>query len=287
MAGHLKGGRDADWPKKAYKNLDFLSSPPARAIRVLCEFLEPGVRFDRERVRDTIVFFGSARAVPRQEAQRRLEAARRRADGGGAAAAAVEQAENDLRLSRYYEDARRLAEKLTRWSQANGVSGGMRRFMVCSGGGEGIMEAANRGAADAGGDSIGLNISLPTEQTPNVYQTADLAFEFHYFFIRKFWFVFLARAVVIFPGGFGTLDELFELLTLVQTRKVKKHLPIVVYGRAFWEELLDLGVLTRWGLVDEEDLGLFRVFDDVDVAFEFLRQELTEYALKAAGRSEG
>jgi len=269
-------------PQKAYKNQRFLNSAKAREIRVLCEFMEPGDRFKRLNVRDTIVFFGSSRTLSRDTASENLLAARRQLKQAGArsreANAAVEQAKRDLQMSRYYEDARELARKLTSWSHK--ISDGKRRFMICSGGGPGIMEAANLGAVEAGGDTIGLNISLPMEQDPNPYQTEDLAFEFHYFFIRKFWFVYLAKAVVIFPGGFGTLDELFELLTLVQTRKIRKHMPIVVYGRRYWKELVDFDAMLRTGTVDREDLALFKFFDDVDGAFGFLRNELKRYYAK-------
>lgn len=266
-------------PQKAYKNQRFLNSAKAREIRVLCEFIEPEDRFKRLNVRDTIVFFGSSRTLSRGAASENLLAARRRLKQAGArnreANAAVEQAKRDLQMSQYYEDARELARKLTSWSLK--LSDGKRRFMICSGGGPGIMEAANRGAIEAGGDTIGLNISLPMEQDPNPYQTEDLAFEFHYFFIRKFWFVYLAKAVVIFPGGFGTLDELFELLTLVQTRKIRKHMPIVVYGSRYWKELIDFDAMVRAGTIGREDLALFKFFDDVDGAFGFLRNELKRY----------
>ena len=283
MARNQTDTPPAPRPQKAYKNQEFLNSPEAREIRVLCEFIEPGARFDQYDVRDTIVFFGSSRALPPEVAGENLRAARRRVEsrltsGGGdagGAKAALARATRDQAMSRYYRDARVLAEKLTRWSLK--IAKGRQRLMICSGGGRGIMEAANRGAAEAGGDSIGLNISLPAEQYPNCYQTEELAFEFHYFFIRKFWFVYLAKAIVVFPGGYGTLDELFELLTLAQTQKVRKHMPIVVYGTRYWNDLIDFDALVRAGTIDREDLDLFRFFDDVDGAFEFLREELKAY----------
>ena len=274
---------NSERPVKAYKDLDFLNSAKARPVRVLCEFLEPGARFDRHKVRDTIVFFGSARSLPPDEAREKLRAAEKDLEAAPSrerkqALAAVERARRAVKMARYYEDARRLAEKLTRWSRT--IGDGKKRFLVCSGGGGGIMEAGCRGAADAGGDSVGLNISLPFEQRPNPYQTRDLAFEFHYFFIRKFWFVYLARAVVIFPGGFGTLDELFELLTLIQTRKVKKHVPIVVYGTEYWKDLIDFDAFVRWGVISPKDLDLFHFYDDVDATYAFLRDELTRHYVR-------
>jgi uncharacterized protein (TIGR00730 family) len=183
-------------------------------------------------------------------------------------------------FSRYYEDARTLARLLTEWSK--GLRQPSRRFLVCSGGGPGIMEAANRGASEAAGISVGLGISLPMEATANRYITRELGFEFHYFFMRKFWFVYLAKALVVFPGGFGTLDELFELLTLTQTRKIGKRMPVVLYGRAFWDEVVDFDALVRWGTIAPEDLGLFHVCDSPGEAFGYLESELTRLYLEPA-----
>jgi len=263
--------------QKAYKNLSFLTSPDARIVRVLCEFLEPEARFRRMNVRDTIVFFGSARTPSPEEAQENLKRFEERLDHTATPpphlVAAHERAKRDVTMARYYADAAELAERITRWSHSVDSTSG--RFMICSGGGPGIMEAANRGAAKAGGRSVALNISLPYEQTPNSYQTHELAFEFHYFFIRKFWFVYLAKALVIFPGGFGTMDELFELLTLIQTGKKSSYLPIIIYGTDFWKEVIDFEALAKWGMISEEDLNLFHFFDDVDSAYEFLTRELT------------
>ena len=231
----------------AYKNEKFLDSPDARALRILSEFLEPMSHFRRERIRDTIVFFGSARAR----------------EGNS--------------LGRYYQEARTLARLLTEWSLQ--LQEPTRRFVVCSGGGPGIMEAANRGAQDAQGQTIGLNIGLPTEQLPNRYITPELSFEFHYFFMRKFWFAYLAKAMVFFPGGYGTLDELMEVLTLVQTQKLNKKIFIVLYGSQFWKQVINFEALLQHGTIDREDLDLFSFADDPDTAFKILEENLTKYYL--------
>jgi uncharacterized protein (TIGR00730 family) len=277
---HAQNDEPKRWPVKAYNNADFLNSPDARYLRVLSEFMEPHARFRRYGVNSTISFYGSARILPRSVAEERLEAARRVcADNPGEAThAAQSQAEQALVMSRYYEDAVELATRLTKWSLA--IPKTSKRFHICSGGGPGIMEAANRGAHLAGGQSIGLNISLPFEQEPNAYQTHDLSLEFHYFFVRKFWFVYLAKALVVFPGGFGTFDELFNLLTLVQTRKTSKQGPILLYGKDFWNEVIHFEALVRWGLISPEDLGLFTIVDDVGTAFDLLTSRLTEQYLK-------
>lgn len=260
--------------EKAYRNLSFLSSPDARLVRVMCEFVEPQARFRKQGVRDTIVFFGSARTPSPEDAREKLLQIQRERRRGRTPELdrAHAEARRACELARYYADAAALAERMTRWSKS--LKRRDRRFVVCSGGGPGIMEAANRGAAAAGGPSVSLNISLPWEQLPNPYQTPELAFEFHYFFVRKFWFVYLAKALVVFPGGFGTLDELFEVLTLVQTRKSKKTMPVVVYGAAFWKHLVDFDMLERWGLISPEDRQLYRICDTVDEAATFLQTEL-------------
>lgn len=252
-----KDAPDSTWPLKAYKNLDFLTSPDARIIRVLAEFVEPQGRLRRAGVYNTVVFFGSARAVS-PEGNPKDEGAKR--------------------LSQYYKHAEALAKKLSIWSQT--IDNPRKRFYVCTGGGPGIMEAANRGAREAGADSVGLNISLPMEQNPNPYQKHELSFEFHYFFIRKFWFFYMAKALVVFPGGVGTMDELFELLTIVQTNKTRKYMPIVLFGSDFWNEVINFEALVKWGTIAKEDLELFRIFDDVDEAFEYLKTELTKYYVK-------
>jgi uncharacterized protein (TIGR00730 family) len=264
--------------EKAYKNLEFLTSRDARTIRILAEYLEPQARFERYNVRDTVVFFGSARALPPDSAEAALQEASRAGDPD-----AVERARKVVKLSRYYEDARVLARMLTEWSK--GLSPAGRRFLVCSGGGPGMMEPANRGASDASGISIGLGISLPTEPTINDFITREMAFEFHYFFMRKFWFVYLSKALVVFPGGFGTLDELCEILTLVQTRKVDRPLPIVLYGDDYWNEVINLDALVRWGTISPKDLKLFRRADTPEEAFRILSTELTRiYGLE--GRAD-
>ena len=276
MKKHNNSSVDDTWPQKAYKNLAFLTSSDARPIRVLCEFTEPDSRFERFKVRDTIVFFGSARIKSAEDAQnnlKRVKAELSGEDDGDELERRIKCAERDLSMSRYYEDARQLAHRLTEWT--NTLPNNGNRFAICSGGGPGIMEAANRGAIEAGGPSIGLNISLPQEQEPNPYQTRELSFEFHYFFIRKFWFAYLARAMVVFPGGFGTLDELFEVLTLIQTRKTEKKIPIVVFGTDYWKKVVNFEALAEMGMINHEDLSLFKHFDDVDSAMEFLKEALT------------
>src|SRR6478672_281300 len=233
----------------AYLNEKFLNSPDARAIRILSEFLEPMAHFRRERVRDTVVFFGSAR---------------------------IREGEGEL--ARYYDDARSLARMLTEWSQQ--FTNNTHRFVVCSGGGPGIMEAANRGASDAGGLTVGLNIGLPFEQFPNPYITPDLSFEFHYFFMRKFWFAYLAKALVVFPGGFGTLDELSEILTLAQTQKLESKILIVLYGSSYWREILNFDALVKYGTISKSDLNLFRFADTPQEALTILKDGLTRYYLE-------
>ena len=257
---------------KAYENLDFLHSRDARTMRILAEYLEPQSRFAHYNVADTVVFFGSSRALPQQEARAAADEARASGDPRR-----IEVAERAAALSRYYDEARTLARLLTEWSKK--LTQPARRFLVCSGGGPGIMEAANRGASEAAGISVGLGISLPMETTANRFITRELTFEFHYFFMRKFWFVYLAKALVVFPGGFGTLDELFEVLTLTQTGKLGKRIPVVLYGRAFWDDVVNFDALVRWGTISPEDLELFRVADTPEEAFEYLQAELTRLYL--------
>ena len=269
--------RDASHnPPKAYDNAAFIHSQRGRAIRVLCELSEPRYRFAEQGVRRTIVFFGSARILPTEVARTRLDDATAAAAAcpGADATALVEKARRACELSRYYEAACELAADLVRWGHSLPGGDAEAPFHICSGGGPGIMEAANRGAAEAGGATLGLGISLPYEQANNGYVSPGLGFEFHYFFIRKYWFVSLAKAMVIFPGGFGTMDELFELLTLVQTRKTRERIPIVLFGSAFWNELINFDAFRRWGLIDDGDLGLFHVVDSVAEAREYLVREL-------------
>lgn len=256
---------------KAYKNETFLASPQARELRILSEYIEPQSRFEELRVKDTIVFFGSARIPSREVAAADLEQVR--ANGGD-----VQRAQMRLEMSRYYEDTRELARRLTMWSK--GLSNTDRRFVVCSGGGPGIMEAANRGASEAKGENIGLNISLPFEQIDNPYITRRLAFEFHYFFMRKYWFAYLAKAMVVMPGGFGTLDEFMEVVTLVQTLKIKKHLPIVLYGTEYWDQVLHLEPMVKYGTISPEDVNLFFRTDSIDAAYDYIVKELETHALK-------
>jgi len=260
-------------PIKAYKNEQFIASPDARSLRILAEYVEPDTRFRELRVRDTIVFFGSARFIPRDKAEAEL----------AAAADPVERARAEMRLkmSRYYEDTRELAFRLTRWSK--NLTESERRFVVCSGGGPGIMEAANRGASEAKGENIGLNISLPFEQGDNPYITHRLAFEFHYFFMRKFWFSYLAKAMVVMPGGFGTLDEFMEIVTLVQTLKIKKRLPIVLYGSDYWDKVVKFDPMVEFGTISPEDLNLFYRTDSVDDAYRYIVTELETLVLGRNG----
>ena len=254
--------------QKAYKNLSFLNSPASRHIRILCEYEEPRARFREQDVRDTIVVFGSARVKSPEAAATAVAAAH-----AGGDSAATKQADHALRLSRYYADTRELARRLTEWSVAR--SAAQRHFLICTGGGPGIMEAANRGAADVpGGRNVGLGISLPFEEELNPYVTPELGFEFHYFFMRKYWFAYLAKAMVIMPGGFGTFDEMAEVLTLRQTKKITKPLPMVLYGSDYWDEVLNIPAMVRWGTISEKDLDLMHRSDTVDDAFTFLTAAL-------------
>jgi uncharacterized protein (TIGR00730 family) len=262
-------------PEKAYKDLEFLNSPDARTVRILSEFLQPQCRFKKEKIRDTIVFFGSARLKPRVEARRQfkeLENELKNArNPGSRLLKRYRDAELQLGMSRYYEDAVLIAKKLTAWSMSLPEKN---RFVICSGGGPGVMEAANKGAFLAKGKSLGLNISLPFEQFANPYISKGLAFEFHYFFMRKFWFAYLAKALVIMPGGFGTLDELMEILTLLQTKKIKKKVAVVIYGKEYWQKVLNFNEMLKFGLINRADLSLFKFIDTPSEAFEYLRDFL-------------
>ena len=259
----------------AYQNEAFLSSPDGRIIRLMSEYNEPLARFRREQIQDTVVFFGSARFQSKAGADRNFTELEK--GPGVQPEAQRKKALASVDMARYYEDARRMAFLLTQWSIQ--IPARRRRFVVTTGGGPGIMEAANLGAQEAGGKTIGLNINLPFEQNPNPYITPALNFEFHYFFMRKFWFAYLAKALVIFPGGFGTLDELFEILTLAQTQKLAKKILVVIYGSEYWKRLINFDVMIDAGTIAAADLDLFHMADSPEEGFEFLRDGLTKYHL--------
>ena len=266
----------------AYENKKFLSGPDGRVLRIEAEYLEPLARFRRERIQDTIVFFGSARFHSRSQAEEALQLL----DKPGSAKAAppeeqerIRRARADVEMARYYEDARRLAFLITKWT--NTISQPRRRFVITTGGGPGIMEAANLGASEAGGKTIGLNINLPFEQMPNPYITPELNFEFHYFFMRKLWFAYLAKALVVFPGGFGTFDELFELLTLAQTEKLAKRICIVIYGKDYWDKVINFQALVDSGTISPNDLNLFHWANTPQEAFDCLKEDLTKHHLES------
>jgi uncharacterized protein (TIGR00730 family) len=259
---------------KAYQDPRFLEAKDARPLRILAEYLEPLSRFKRHGVQDTIVFMGSARLASEEAAKAALAAAE--ASGRG-----LEAARTALALSEYYEAARSLAHRLTTWSKK--LDHEQRRFVVCTGGGPGIMEAANRGASEAKGLNVGLTISIPNDEFDNPYVSRELHVHFHYFFMRKFWFVYLAKAVVLFPGGFGTLDELFEILTLVQTHKMRKRMPIVLFGAKFWNEVVNFDALVKYGTISPGDVELFHRTDSIEEAYEIVTRGLTEEALGSPG----
>jgi uncharacterized protein (TIGR00730 family) len=263
----------------AYLDHEFLDSEEARPLRILAEYLEPLRRFKAQNIQDTVVFFGSARIHSREHAEQALEQLQQRLGprAGSEMDAHLARGQKAVQWSRYYEDARELARMLTVWSAS--LESTHHRFVVASGGGPGIMEAANRGASEAGGKTIGLNIRLPFEQGANPYITRGLHFEFHYFFMRKFWFAYLAKALVIFPGGFGTLDEMFEILTLMQTEKLAKQIQIILYGTEYWDPILSLDPMEEWGAISPGDIDLIRRANTPDEAFEYLRSHLTEHHL--------
>jgi len=260
---------------KAYENLPFLKGASARGLRILAEYLEPESRFEELRIKDTVVIFGSSRILPRDVAEQRVAAAKELGD-----AAESKRAEKQLEMSRYYEETRSIAFQLTKWSKA--LEGTDRRFVICSGGGPGIMEAANRGASEAKGENIGLNISIPFEQVENPYITHRLAFEFHYFFMRKYWFAYMAKVFIIMPGGFGTLDEFAEIVTLIQTHKIKKKVCIVLYGTTFWDKVLHMDALVEAGTISPEDLDLVHRSDDVDECVSYVTGWVTKNLLTKA-----
>lgn len=276
----------------AYLNTEFLNSPDGRLFRIMSEYAEPLARFRREKIQDTVVFFGSARFASLSEAENALTilekpgsvlpALPQHQPGStdkDALQAALKRANAKVEMSRFYEEARTLARMLTEWTIT--LPGKRHRFVVTSGGGPGIMEAANRGARDAGGKTVGLNIRLPFEQLPNPYITPALNFEFHYFFMRKYWFAYLAKALVVFPGGFGTLDELFEILTLAQTQKLAKKIIVIVYGKEYWSRVLNLSALVDAGAISPADEQLFTFCDSPPEAFEALKQGLIQHHLEA------
>jgi len=256
----------------AYENPQFLNSPDGRLLRIMSEYVEPLARFRREQIQDTVVFFGSARFPGLEQANQTMAAI-----GSDDAEGKRKLAQAGVDMARYYEDARRMAFLLSEWAAQ--IPARRKRFVVTTGGGPGIMEAANRGAREAGSKTIGLNIRLPFEQYPNPYITPSLNFEFHYFFMRKFWFAYLAKALVIFPGGFGTLDELFEILTLAQTQKLAKKILVVIYGLEYWNKLINFHTMADAGAISPEDLELFRIVDSPEEGFEYLRDGLTQYHL--------
>src|SRR5579885_2515960 len=272
-------------PQPAYRDALFMESVAARPVRILTEYIDPLVRLRREEVGDTIVMFGSARIIARDRALihlRRLKSLagkttpRRRI--------ALRDARAALQMSRYYEEARELAHRITGWALTLGEH--PRRFVICSGGGPGIMEAANRGAAEAGGKTLGLSIELPHEQWPNPYISPGLTFQFHYFFMRKLWFAQLAKALIVFPGGFGTMDELWEMLTLMQTGKLPRHHLILIYGRDYWDRVLNWREMIRHGTITEQEFRLLRFADTVDEAFEHVQKTLVKYHMKLEPRDE-
>ena len=286
----------------AYENSVFVNGPDGRLLRIVAEYIEPLGRFRREHIQDTVVFFGSARFRGREEADRALEllentgstkpapseeqpASPPQIAAGQASDLQRKRAVAAVEMARYYEDARRLAQLLTAWSRK--IPSKRHRFVVTSGGGPGIMEAANRGAREAGGKTIGLNIRLPFEQAPNPYITPELNFEFHYFFMRKLWFAYLSKALVVFPGGFGTLDEMFEILTLAQTHKLAKKITVVIYGSEYWKRVFNLDALVDTGAISPKDIELFQYADTPEQAFEMLRQGLTQnYLIPEAAQSK-
>lgn len=263
-------------PEKAYLNLDFLTHRNARTLRILSEYEYPAQVFHRNSVRNTVVFFGTSRVMPKEKC--RIQIATLKKKLAQAKGKAKKELLDNLQITvrnhkycHYYEEALELSRLLTTWSLKFPKS---KRILICSGGGPGIMEAANRGAYEAGGESIGLNISLPFEQNPNPYITPKFNFEFHYFYMRKLWFMYYAKALIVFPGGFGTLDELLELLTLVQTKKVHKPLLIILYGKAYWKKIIRFDEMVKTGMISKKDLELFTYADTPRTAFNYLKKEL-------------
>jgi uncharacterized protein (TIGR00730 family) len=229
-------------PDPVYRDADFMEGPDARPLRILSEYIQPLAKFRDAGVHDTIVFFGSARQT------------------------------EDGPMGRYFSEARELARMVTEWSLSLGFA--KDRFVVCTGGGGGFMEAANRGAIEGGGRSIGLNIRLPKEQKPNAFISPELNFMFHYFFMRKLWFAHLARAIVIFPGGYGTLDELFEVLTLATTHKLARDIPVILYGSGYWKEIVNFEGLVKHGMISRAEADVVKYADDPATALKLLQESL-------------
>ncbi len=274
--------RKPDWLLPAHKS-KFMDSRAARPLRILAEYLDPMVRLRDANIADTIVIFGSARIHPREDAARLLQQARRNVRGRMTPEKRqrLHATQRLMEMSRFYEEARQLSRRITEWSRTLGEN--PRRFVVCSGGGPGIMEAANRGAAEAGGTTLGLNIELPHEQEPNRYIPRELCINFHYFFMRKLWFAQLAKALVVFPGGFGTMDELWEMLTLAQTGKLSRNTLILIYGRRYWDDLVNWRAMLRWGVISEKDFELLQFADNVEDAFQRVKLYMEEHHMKLDG----
>lgn len=272
-------------PVKAYENLEFLNSSDARIIRMLAEFIEPQSKFRKHKIIDTIVFFGSARLKSRKDSLAEYNKFKIMNPKIPTFAENLRVAQHQLEMSKYYEDAVELSKRLTEWSLNLGTHAN--RFIICTGGGPGIMEAANKGAKAAGGISVGLNISIPYEQFVNKYVTKDLSFEFHYFFMRKFWFAYLAKCLVVFPGGFGTMDELFELLTLQQTGKIKKKMLLVVYDEKYWKKILNFEGLAEHGVINKEDVDYLSFCNSVDQAYNLITKHFEKYYLKKGDIENG
>ena len=264
-------------PLLAHENKAFMNSSQGRQVRILSEFIAPDVNFENAKVRHTMVFFGSARILPQdvlEEQRATLNPSKVEDIAKLAKLARLEP------LCRYYDDSRELARRLSVWGKSR-----PERYSICTGGGPGIMEAGNRGAFDARSPNIGLNIQLPFEQHPNPYISPELNLQFRYFFIRKFWFLFKARCLVGFPGGWGTLDELFETLTLIQTKKIEP-IPVLIFGSEYWKKLVNWEYLVEVGMIDEADMKLFHFSDSVDEAFQWLVSEMEKLAPTFEGQYE-
>jgi len=235
-------------PLKAYKDPEFINSKEGRTFRILSEYVQPEAKFKKNEINHTVVFFGSARIHPDN---------------------------NEFGTAGYYNIARKFSFELCQYSKELKKETG-ESFYICTGGGPGVMEAANRGANDAGMKTLGLNISLPFEQHPNPYISEGLNFEFHYFFMRKLWLLYHAKAIIVFPGGFGTFDELFETLTLIQTKKMVKQIPVLLYDSSYWNDLLNFQKLVDTGMISAEDLQLFHFFDNVEEGLEYIKPRLKD-----------